>query len=307
MCRERWIMASAMLLAVGTRTTPAAAQACCAGGALVNPARLALHEDYAVGLQTRVRQDLGSFDPDGRYHSSANEQDFEQDLAASFRLGERSQAGVVLPLVETRRLLSGIPTWGSGVGDLAIGGRYDPLLATEALYWPGIGILVNVVLPTGKAVGEGTNPASTDATGTGTYNATLGIDLEKVHGPLYLALNAWVTYVWSRTVLLPGSPPLTTDFPLQWTLLGAIGYVFESEAALGGYVSFLERGDDTLNGVRQPGTVLRLTTVGVSGVVPLRDVWRVQASIFSDVLVSSFGSNELAGAGASLSVLRVWW
>ena len=84
MSRERWIVASAMLLAVGTRTTPAAAQACCAGGALVNPARLALHEDYAVGLQTRVRQDLGSFDPDGRYHSSANEQDFEQDLAAAF-------------------------------------------------------------------------------------------------------------------------------------------------------------------------------------------------------------------------------
>jgi hypothetical protein len=296
-----------MLLAAATRATPALAQACCAGGALVNPARLALHEDYAVGVQIRVRQDLGSFDPNGHYHASATEQDFEQDLAASFRLGERTQAGVVLPLIETRRLESGIPTWGSGVGDLAIGGRYDPLLATETLYWPGIGILVNVVVPTGKAAGEGTNPASTDATGTGTYNATLGIDLEKVHGPLYFALNAWLTYIWSRTVLLTDSPPLTTDFPLQWTLLGAAGYVFESEAAVGAYVSFLDRGDDTLNGVRKQGTVLRLTTVGVSGVVPIRDVWRVQASVFSDVLVSSFGSNELAGTGASLSVLRVWW
>ena len=166
---------------------------------------------------------------------------------------------------------------------------------------------MNVVVPTGKAAGEGTNAASTDATGTGTYNATLGIDLEKVHGPLYFALNAWLTYVWSRTVLLPGSPPLTTTFPLQWTLLAAAGYVFESEAAVGAYVSFLDRGDDTLNGVRQPGTVLRLTTVGVSGLLPIRDVWRIQASVFSDVLASSFGSNELAGTGASVSVLRVWW
>lgn len=300
-------MASAILLAGATRATPAAAQACCAGGALVNPARLALHEDYAVGLQTRVRDDLGSFDGSGHYQSSNTEQDFEQDLAASFRLTARSQAGVVLPLVETRRLESRIPTWGSGIGDLAVGARYDLLLATEALYWPGIGFLANVVVPTGKPVGEGTNPASTDATGTGTYNATIGIDLEKVHGPLYVTLNAWITYCWSRTVLFTGSPPLTTSFPLQWTLLGAVGYVFESEAAVGAYVNFLDRGDNTINGVLTPGTVVRLTTVGVSGVLPIRDVWRVQASVFSDVLVSSFGSNELAGVGAVLSLVRVWW
>ncbi len=300
-------MASAILLVGAAWARPAAAQACCAGGALVNPARLTLHEDYAVGLQTRVRDDLGSFDSNGHYQSSTTEQDFEQDLAASFRLTERAQAGVVLPLVETRRIESRVPTWGSGVGDVAVGARYDLLFATEALYWPGIAFLANVVVPTGKPVGEGTNPASTDATGTGTYNATVGFDLEKVRGPLYFALNAWLTYCWSRTVVVPGSASLTTSFPLQWTLLGAAGYVFESEAAVGIYVNFLDRGDNTLNGVLQSGTTLRLTTVGVSGVLPIRDVWRVQASLFSDVLVSSFGSNELAGAGAALSVLRVWW
>ena len=128
-----------------------------------------------------------------------------------------------------------------------------------------------------------------------------------MHGPLYFALNAWLTYSWSRTVVMRDSPSLTTSFPLQWTLLGAAGYVFESEAAVGAYVNFLDRGDNTINGVLTPGTVLRLTTVGVSGVLPIRDLWRVQASLFSDVLVSSFGSNELAGAGAALSVLRVWW
>ncbi len=307
MSRDRWIVATAILLAGAARAAPAAAQACCAGGALVNPARLALHEDYALGLQTRVRADLGSFDPSGHYQSSATEQDFEQDVAASFRIAGRLQAGVVLPLVETRRIESGIPTWGSGIGDLALGARYDLLLATEALYWPGVGFLANVVVPTGKPAGEGTNPASTDATGTGTYNATIGIDLEKVHGPLYFALDAWLTYCWSRTVRLTGSPSLTTSFPLQWTVLGAAGYVLDNESAVGVYVNFLERGDDTLDGTLQPGTVLRLTTVGVSGVLPIRDVWRVQGSVFSDLLVSSFGRNELAGAGAALSLVKVWW
>ena len=120
------MVATTLLLAGATRATPAAAQACCVGGALLNPARLAPHEDYAVGVQTRVRAVLGSFDSNGRFHPSATEQDFEQDVAASFRLGRRMQAGVVLPLVETRRLESGMATWGSGVGDLAFGGRYIP-------------------------------------------------------------------------------------------------------------------------------------------------------------------------------------
>ena len=105
-------MASAILLGGLTRATPASAQACCAGGALVNPARLTLHEDYALGLQTRVRDDLGSFDSNGHYQSSNSEQDFEQDLAVSFRLTQRLQAGVVLPLVETRRVESRIPDLG---------------------------------------------------------------------------------------------------------------------------------------------------------------------------------------------------
>ena len=63
------------------RAVPAAAQACCAGGALVSPVRLAPPDDYAVGVQTRVRSDMGSFLPDGTYvaSSTSSEQDVEQD------------------------------------------------------------------------------------------------------------------------------------------------------------------------------------------------------------------------------------
>ena len=149
-------------------------------------------------------------------------------------LGERAQAGLVLPLLETRRFESGIPTWGSGVGDLAVGGRCDLLLATEALYWPGIGLLVNVVVPTGKAAGEGTNAASTDATGTGTYNA------DDRHRPRE---GAWAALLRAQRLghlrLEPDSAPARLPcaddgLSLQWTLLGAAGYVFESEAAQSG-------------------------------------------------------------------------
>jgi len=288
------------------RAAPAAAQACCAGAALVNPARLALHEDFSLGLQTRARADLGSFGSDGRYQSSATEQDFEQDLAGSVRISERAQAGAVLPLIETRRIESGIPAWGSGIGDVAFNARYDFLFATEALYWPGIGLMANLLVPTGKPVGQGTSPSSTDATGTGTYNLSLGLDLEKVNGPLYVSLNAWLTYCGSRTVTVPGAGALTTSFPLQWTVLAVAGWVFPSEAAVAVYANVLQRGDDTLNGALQPETTLRLVTAGLTGILPVRDRWRLQGTLFGDLPIASLGQNELAGVGISFALVRVW-
>ncbi|HVZ89254.1 MAG TPA: hypothetical protein VHG72_19965 [Polyangia bacterium] len=306
MCRDSFATAVAIGLVIAFHALPAAGQACCAGAALVNPARLALHEDYAIGLQARVRADLGSFDPRGNYSSSATEQDVEQDLAGSIRLTERSQAGAVLPLVETRRIESGVPTWGSGIGDLALNARYDFVLPSEALYWPGFGVMTALLIPTGKPVGEGNDPSSTDATGTGTYNLSVGVEIQKVSGSFYFLFDGWVTYCWGRTVQIPGSAALTTSFPLQWTALGVAGYVFPNEAALGLYVNFLARPDDRLNGDLQPGSALQLTTAGLSGVLPIRDVWRVQGSVFSDVLISPFGRNELGGAGVSAALVRVW-
>jgi hypothetical protein len=272
--------------------------------------RLAPPEDYAVGLQTRARNAIGSFGADGSFISASagsTEQDLEQDLAASFRLARRAQVGLVLPYLETHRIESGADEWGSGIGDLAINARYDFKLAAEMLTWPGLAVLANVVFPTGKAAGDGTNPASTDATGTGTYGVSLGVDLEKIHGPLYVALYAWLTYSGSRTVLPPGSTEsLTTSYPLQATALAVGGYVFENEAAAALYVNFQERGDNTLNGVTQPGTVLRLTTVGATGLVPIAEDWRLSASVYSDVLLSSFGRNQQAGAGVTASLVRAW-
>jgi hypothetical protein len=304
----RHAAAVAILVAGAAHATPAAAQACCAGGALVSPVRLAPPEDYAVGLQTRVRNDMGLFGADGSYSSFSNtstEQDVEQDLAISFRLARRAQVSLVLPYVETHRTDPGLDEWGSGLGDVAVNVRYDFKLAAEMTTWPGFALLGGVVFPTGKAVGDGTNPAATDATGTGTYNVTLGIDLEKVHGPLYGALNLWGTYSGSNS-----SQGVTTSYPLQLTALAVAGYVFENEAAAALYVNFLERGDTSTSGGTQPGTQpasgLRLTTVGVTGLFPVADGWRLSGSIYTDVLLASFGRNEQAGAGVTATLVRAW-
>jgi hypothetical protein len=315
--RRRWTSRSAaplLFAALVARAAPAAAQACCAGGALVSPVRLAPSEDYAVGLQTRVRSDLGSFLPDGSYvaNPTSSEQDLEQDLAASFRLARRAQVGLVLPYVETHRTAPGLDEWGSGLGDLALNARYDFKLAAEMTSWPGFALLGGLVFPTGRSVGDGTNPAATDATGTGTFNASLGIDVEMVHGPLYGALNAWLTYSDSSTVAPPAPaggtapPPVTTSYPLQLTALAVAGYVFDSEAAAALYLSFLERGNTNVDGATAAGSGLRLTTVGATGLLPIAADWRLSASLYGDVMASSFGRNEQAGLGGTVSLVRAW-
>ena len=84
------------------------------------------------------------------------------------------------------------------------------------------------------------------------------------------------------------------------------GYVFHSREALAIYASMLNEGLSSRNGASDPGTSLRLTTVGAAGVLPLRDYWRLQGSVFADVMLSAFGRNQSAGIGFSASLVRVW-
>jgi hypothetical protein len=289
------------------RPRDANAQACCAGGTVVTPARLSPHEDWALGLQMRARSNPGSFDPAGQFHvSNGVEQIFEQDVAASARVTRRGQVGVLLPLLQTHRNESGIDEWGSGVGDVSVTARYDFLLPAETLYWPGFSALVASTIPTGTPTDKATHPLATDATGEGTFDLTLGVTLEKVFGHVYAGLNGWLTHRFSRTLSVPGAASISESFGLRWTLLGVASYVFDSDAALGLQVSTMNESTATINGVESPTTQLRITTVGVVGVIPLRDLWRVQGSLFSDVMISSFGRNEPVGYGLTASLVRVW-
>jgi hypothetical protein len=300
------------LLAVTGSSRRADAQACCAGGAVVTPTRLAPHEDFAVGLQVRVRSNGGWFDSHGQYAgTSGREQIFEQDLAGSLRFSGRGQAAAVLPFIETHRRAAGLDDTGGGIGDLALTARYDLLLATEALYLPGFGILLAATLPTGRAPDEATHPLATDATGAGTYDVTIGADVEKVAGHMYAAFNGWLTHRFVRkvTVTAPGTPSteIRESFSARITLLAVAGYVFDSEAALGAYASFMNEGTATINGAEDPTTRLRLTTAGLAGVLPVRDRWRIQGALFSDLRWNGFGRNEPAGVGLTASLIRVWF
>src|SRR5271166_6500175 len=70
------------------------AQACCAGGSAVTPARLELHEDALVGVQLKAASVIGSYQTDGRFvapGAGEAEQDFEEDLLGAVRVLQRGQ------------------------------------------------------------------------------------------------------------------------------------------------------------------------------------------------------------------------
>jgi hypothetical protein len=303
------ILAALLVFAIVARPRRAVAQACCAGGTVVTPTRLALHEDFAVGVQLRARTNPGSFDAGGHYTSSSGiEQILEQDFAVSARVAEKGQIGAVIPMLQTHRSVAGLNDWGGGLGDVSVTARYDFLLAAQALYWPGVGVLAASTIPTGTPpdTPNQNHPLAADATGDGTYDITLGLDVEKVVGHFYAALNGWLTHRFARTLSVGGGAALTESFSARWTLLAVAGYVFDSEAALGLYINALDEGPATINGVEDPTTMLRLTTVGAAGVLPIRDLWRLQGALFSDVTITSFGRNEPVGYGLTASLVRVW-
>jgi hypothetical protein len=304
---ERAALAVAAVLALGAAMPRRArAQACCAGGAVVTPARLALHEDLALGVQMRARTNQGSFDASGRYLASSGvEQIFEQDVAASVRATSRGQVGAVVPVVQTHRNAGTIDDWGGGVGDVALTARYDFLLATEALYWPGVALLAASTLPTGTPPDRASHPLAADATGAGTYDVTLGLSLEKARGHLFAGGSGWLTHRFARTISVGGAG-LDESFSTRFALLAVGSYVFDSEAAIGLYVSALDEGPATINGARDDTTSLRLTTLGAAGVLPIGDLWRVQGTAFLDVPLPSFGRNEPTGYGMTASLVRVW-
>jgi len=288
------------------RATPARAQACCSGGSVVTPTRLAVYEDYAVGFQTRARSNLGAFGSDGRYTAGSGGEILEQDLAASARIGNAFQLGALLPTVETHRSESGLDEWGGGVGDLALSARYDLLLAADAGRWPGVAILVGGTIPTGTPPDQAHKPLSTDATGVGTYDVSAGVALEKVSRHGYAALNFWLTHRFDRTITPSMGAAFRQSFGLRATAQAVGSYVFDSRAALALTATVLDEASASIDGVESPGSGLRLTTVGAAGVLPLREAWRLQGFAFADVMIASFGRNEPAGVGLTASIVHVW-
>ena len=288
------------------------AQACCAGGSAVTPARLELPEEALVGAQLHAGWVHGQYDTAGRYIASPagdTEIDFEQDLFGAVRFLKRAQAALLVPLIETSRSAAsgssavGQPTsggsaFGGGMGDINASLRYDFVVAGESEIVPGIALLAGLTLPTGTAPESASPPLFVDATGIGAWQFNAALALEQTFG-------RWL--VNATGIVAKRTPRFGETLGTQVTLIGAGAYSFDNGAALALAGSYVFEGEASANGGGSvPASSKRLTMLTLSGLWPMGDWWRLLGGIFIDPPVGTLGSNQPASTGLTFTVIRSW-
>ncbi|MGH7438727.1 MAG: hypothetical protein ACRENE_23820 [Polyangiaceae bacterium] len=263
-----------------------------------------------VGIQAKAGLVPGSYDPGGAYVASpagANELDLEQDLFGALRVLRRGQVSLLVPLVETwRQNPLGQSEAGGGLGDINANVRYDFIYAGASRWVPGLAALAGVTFPTGTpADAPGLGPLATGATGIGAYQINFGIAAEQTFGPWLVNATGLVADRTARSVG-SGATAVHEQLGLQWTILAALAYTFDNDAALALSVSQVIEGDASINGEDAPRTGRRLATVTLSGVLPVGDAVRLQAAVFDNPPVPVLGANQTADVGLLFTAVRSW-
>lgn len=281
------------------------AQACCAGAAAVTPGRLALHEHALVGVDARVTDGYGSYDPTGTFvtmPTGTSETDLEQDVFGAIRVLPRGQVALLVPIVETRRSVPGQGAFGGGLGDINLGVRYDFIYASESRYVPGIAVLAGVTAPTGTPPESATSGLATDATGVGAYQANLGVALEKTLGRWLVGATGLVAKRATRT-----ADGVSESLAAQWTGLVAVAYTIRGDTSVALSGSVTAEGDARIDGAAAADSHRRLVAFSLGGATSVSDQIRLQAALTFDPPVGAFGENQpVAGVGVTGTVIFAW-
>lgn len=296
-----FLSAAAIVAASFLGSSPALAQACCAGASAVTPGRLELHEDALVGVELKAGAVLGAYQPNRQFIENPHgvgELDLEQDVFGAVRVLRRGQIALLAPAIETQRRAPTAGTaFGGGIGDVNAAARYDFVLAGESQWVPGIALLAGVTFPTGRAPEQATQPLAVDATGIGAFQFNGALALEQTFGPWLVNATGIVAQRTSH-----GGETLGT----QVTLLAAIAYSFPNDAGLAFSGSYVFEGDATMAGADVPLSAKSGTTFTLSGLWPITDAWRVIGAAYLNPPIDSFGSNQLADLGIGAGVIRSW-
>ncbi|MCL2451006.1 MAG: hypothetical protein FWD17_18840 [Polyangiaceae bacterium] len=292
-----------------TSSSDARAQACCAGGSAITPARLELLEFALVGLEAKAGGVSGSWDLEGHALAlprGAHEADLEQDAFGAMRVLGRGQVALLVPLIETWREAGTQSEFGGGLGDINASLRYDLTLAGVSRVVPGVAVLGGVTIPTGRpADASNLGALATGATGIGAWQLNFGIAIEQVFGPWLFNLTGLVAERTARTVGR-GDTAVHEQLAPQWTGLVAAAYTFSSGWAVALSAAYAFEGEATIDDTRTPDSRHALPTLTLSTLVPLNGFWRLQIAVYDNPLVSQLGLNQAAAAGGSLTVIHSW-
>jgi hypothetical protein len=282
----------------------ALAQACCAAPSLVIPSRLQRHESYGVGLQLRGRGVFGAFGADGGYAASSDgDVEAAQELFGAARPFSRAQLALLVPFIETRRRAANLSETGGGLGDVRAAAHVELTRAGERPYVPGMALLVGASFPTGTAPDQATGLLAADATGTGAWEGSVGLEIDQRFERAFFSVAATVGQRAPRE-----AAGVRQGFAPRFAAVASGGVVLENEVALGAFATALRQGParDRTAGAEIPGSAVALVTAGLAATFPAGDAWRGQATASIDCPVSGWGRNQHTGAGVAVSMLRLW-
>jgi hypothetical protein len=266
--------------------------------------RLQRHEALGLGVRTGGRGVFGAFAADGAF-ARTSDGDLETEQAPFFavRFLERAQVAVVVPFVQTRRTVPGLSGWGGGLGDARVSAHVELTRAGARAYVPGIALLLGASIPTGTAPDEARDALAADATGTGAFEGSAGVEVEQRFE------RTFVTFAGSFAQRAPRvALGVREGFGPELSALVSGGAVFAGERVLGIFLSGSRAGParETDTGAEIPGSARGVVTMGLGGQSPVADLWRIAGTASVDGPLDGLGRNQSAGVGLSVSVVRVW-
>ena len=162
-------------------------QVCCGGG-VYDLAVLSLNKRALFNVGYKFDNYMGVWDADNQWRDiSQTNYQMTPSLSAAYRFNKHLQAGLLVPYIFNVNELPGLPTDGSGIGDVVLSGRYE-IFHEYALYkekgkiktdkvTPYFAVTFGMTLPSGKS-DENAN-SEIDITGKGFYTSSLGLSFIK--------------------------------------------------------------------------------------------------------------------------------
>lgn len=168
-------------------TKTSIAQVCCGGG-VFDIAVLSLNKRALFNVGYKFDNNLGVWDSDKDWRKiSQTSYQMTPSFSGAYRFNRQLQAGILVPFVINKNELPGLPSNGSGIGDVVLNGRFE-IFHEYSLYkdkgkiktdtkTPYFAVTFGMTLPTGKSDEEA--QSEVDISGKGYYTTSLGMSFIK--------------------------------------------------------------------------------------------------------------------------------
>jgi hypothetical protein len=278
-------MARALLLAVVLGAQAALAAACCMSSSVLGVGRLAIWESASAGSALAFGHTTGRADALRAWHpleAGTLEDEVRLDAWGIVRLAETVELNARVPwVVGVRTGGDGATSVGTGVGDVALGARWDVLRLGDWAELPGVALLVGGTAPSGRRPEDATDALGASSTGRGAWQLSAGLAVEKAVLPWFLRLDGAFTYSFAFRRADTGA--LQQIGPAVQAGLSGGYEVLSDKLVLAAALRFDHEWELLNAGARVPNSAASSFSAALSGSYKVTSHWTVTASASTDL------------------------